>query len=141
MDCEGSAKLIHARLIAGFVMARDSREPPKSLKALAENRRLDGAAVSVRKEILASVLLLRGRIDILPQPLVQVGTDRDAPHSIEPLAADRNQITFQVNVLTSQPQRLPGECAGSIEKEQQYAQGLWPDLAGIPFLTEPCSLQ
>ena len=55
---------MHARLIAGFVMACDSREPSKSLKALAENASLDGAAVSVRKEILALVPFLRGRIDV-----------------------------------------------------------------------------
>ncbi len=46
---------MHARLIACSVMAGDSREPSKSLKALAENASLDGAAVSVRKEIYASV--------------------------------------------------------------------------------------
>ena len=70
MDSKGSARIMHARLIACSVMAGDSHEPSKSLKALAENARLDGAAVSVRKEICASVLLLRGRIDILPQSLV-----------------------------------------------------------------------
>ena len=70
MDGEGSAKIMQARLISGCVMACDSRQPSKSLKALAENPGLDGAAVSVRKEILASAVLLRGRIDILPQSLV-----------------------------------------------------------------------
>jgi hypothetical protein len=70
MDGKGSAKIMHARLIACSVTAGDSREPSKSLKALAENASLDGAAVSVRKEICASVLLLRSRIDILPQSLV-----------------------------------------------------------------------
>jgi hypothetical protein len=66
MDGQGSAKIMQARLISGSVMACDSREPSKSLKALAENPSLDGASVSVRKEILALALLLRGRIDILP---------------------------------------------------------------------------
>ena len=55
MDGKGGAKIMHARLIACSVMAGDSREPSKSLKALAENASLDGAAVSVRKEIYASV--------------------------------------------------------------------------------------
>jgi hypothetical protein len=70
MDGEGSTKIMQARLIAGFVMACDSREPPKSLKALGENATLDGATVPVGKEILALVLPLGGRIDILEQSLV-----------------------------------------------------------------------
>jgi hypothetical protein len=73
MDGEGVSQVMHARLVAGAIMACNSGNPAKSLKALAENASLDGAAVSICKEILALLPFLRGRIDISPQSLVQVG--------------------------------------------------------------------
>jgi len=56
----------------------------------------------------------------------------------EPFAADRTKSHFQSTSSRLSRQRLPGECAGSIEKSSKCA-GFAARSTGIPFLTEPCS--
>src|ERR1700687_259779 len=129
---------MHAGLVASPVMTCNSRNPAKPLETLAQSVNVQRFAISRHKEIRALDLLSSGRMEISSHDLVQVGTDRDAPHSIESATLNCDQRVLQVDAFAKQFQRLA--CLGSrpVQEQEQCAQSSRVYHARGPFLTVAC---
>jgi len=80
---KGMSQIMHAGLVASAVMTCNSRNPAKPLETSAQSVNVQRFAISPHEEIRALELLSSGRSKISSHDLVQVATDRNAPHSIE----------------------------------------------------------
>src|SRR6266850_953433 len=80
------SQIMHTGLVASAVMPCNSRDPAKPLETFAQSVDVQRLAISGDEEIRALELLSSGRTEISAHDLVQVGTDRNTPHSIESAA-------------------------------------------------------
>ena len=83
---------MHPWLAVSSVLTGNSRESAKPLKTLAQSDDVQRFAISGREESLVLNLLSSNRLYMALQNLVQVGSDWDAPHAIEPAAVDKRSI-------------------------------------------------
>jgi hypothetical protein len=83
---------MHSGPVATSARTCNSGNPAKPLESLGQGDDIQPFAFPCYEEIRSLNFLSRSKLRIPSHYLVQIWTDRDAPHSIKPASANREHI-------------------------------------------------